>query len=155
MTKKSKGSGGEKIAALVYNEEIEREEAKQYVLTKILERPKTNVFSIIFLFLIYISVSVGTGFFIKYIVGYKNEALVFVGVFLIYFIVFLRVFCIVAVKAYQHYAKEERRRKCVCKPTCSEYAIAVLKKYPVFIALHKIRVRLFKTCKDDYKIDLP
>ena len=61
-----------------------------------------------------------------------------------------------AIKLYQHYADEDVRRRCVCKPTCSEYAIIVLKKYGVLIGIYKIYIRLFKTCYGTvYKIDEP
>lgn len=61
-----------------------------------------------------------------------------------------------AIKLYQHYADEDVRRRCVCKPTCSEYAIIVLKKYGVLIGIYKIYIRLFKTCFGTvYKIDEP
>ena len=68
----------------------------------------------------------------------------------------LRKAMIGAIKLYQHYADEDVRRRCVCKPTCSEYAIIVLKKYGVLIGLYKIYIRLFKTCFGTvYKIDEP
>lgn len=61
------------------------------------------------------------------------------------------------VRLYQHYAPEKIRRRCLCKPTCSEYAILVLEQEPnVFKALWRIYLRLHKTCKGGfYKIDLP
>ena len=70
---------------------------------------------------------------------------------------YLRFCLILAVKCYQACAKEETRRRCKCIPSCSEYAILALKKvFPVFIALLKIRKRLFVTCDGDgYKIDFP
>lgn len=68
----------------------------------------------------------------------------------------LRVAMIGAIKLYQRYAAEDVRRRCVCKPTCSEYAIVVLKKYGVIIGTYMIYVRLFKTCRGTvYKIDEP
>lgn len=68
----------------------------------------------------------------------------------------LRMAMIGAIKLYQHYADEEIRRRCVCKPTCSEYAIIVLKKYGVLIGTYMIYIRLFKTCFGTiYKIDEP
>ena len=60
------------------------------------------------------------------------------------------------VECYQHYASEATRRKCKCVPSCSEYAIACLKKYELVYALLKIRKRLFVTCKGfDYILDDP
>jgi putative component of membrane protein insertase Oxa1/YidC/SpoIIIJ protein YidD len=70
---------------------------------------------------------------------------------------YLRFCFIQTVKCYQHYAKEETRRRCLCIPSCSEYAILCFRKiFPLVVALIKIRTRLYKTCKgEDYKIDYP
>ena len=67
----------------------------------------------------------------------------------------LRLFLIKLIECYQHYAKEELRRFCMCMPSCSEYAIAVLKKYPIFVAIFKIIFRLTVTCDGEKKIDTP
>jgi len=69
---------------------------------------------------------------------------------------YLRFLGVKIVECYQHYAKEETRRRCLCVPSCSEYAILCLKKYELIYALLKIRKRLFVTCKgDDYILDDP
>ena len=69
---------------------------------------------------------------------------------------YLRFLGIKIVECYQHYSKEETRRRCLCVPSCSEYAILCFKKYVFVYAILKIRKRLFKTCKgEDYKIDWP
>ncbi|MDO4363209.1 MAG: membrane protein insertion efficiency factor YidD [Clostridia bacterium] len=60
------------------------------------------------------------------------------------------------IKLYQHYAPEEIRRRCLFKPTCSEYAILAIKKYGLIIGLVKTYNRLFKKCKGNiYRIDYP
>lgn len=67
-------------------------------------------------------------------------------------------FCLIlTVKCYQHYAKEETRRRCLCVPSCSQYAILSLKKiFPLLLALLKIRKRLYVTCKgEEYILDFP
>ena len=67
-------------------------------------------------------------------------------------------FCLVqAVKCYQHYAKEETRRRCMCVPSCSEYAILSLKALcPLIVVLFKIRKRLYRTCRGElYQLDYP
>lgn len=67
-----------------------------------------------------------------------------------------RFLAIKVVECYQHYATEEKRRRCKCVPSCSEYAILCLKKYELIYALIKIRKRLFVTCKGfDFIIDDP
>lgn len=71
--------------------------------------------------------------------------------------IYLRYCLIQAVKCYQHYAKDETRRRCLCIPSCSEYAIISLKKiFPLIMALAKIRNRLYVTCDGtEYKLDFP
>ncbi len=86
-----------------------------------------------------------------------HSILVFLLLLLFIFELYVR-FCLVqTVKCYQHYAKEETRQRCMCVPSCSEYAILCLEKiFPLVIALIKIRIRLYKTCKgEDYKLDFP
>lgn len=57
---------------------------------------------------------------------------------------------------YQRYAPEDVRRRCLLKPTCSEYAIMVIEKYGVIIGLRKIYIRLFRTCRGRiYRYDFP
>ena len=89
----------------------------------------------------------------------ENRSFAFRSVLLLLFIFELYIrFCLLqTVKCYQHYAKEETRRRCMCIPSCSEYAIICLEKiFPLAIALMKIRIRLYKTCRgEDYKLDFP
>ncbi len=64
--------------------------------------------------------------------------------------------CIGMVRLYQRYSPEHVRQRCVCKPTCSEYAILCLQKYNIIKAVIKIYKRLFKTCgHKGYIIDWP
>ncbi len=67
----------------------------------------------------------------------------------------LRLLLISLVKCYQHYASDRLRRYCLCIPSCSEYAIAVLKKYLLVIAVYKIVYRLVVTCDGEFKVDRP
>ena len=61
-----------------------------------------------------------------------------------------------AIRLYQRYAPEDIRRRCLFKPTCSEYAILVIQKYGVIRGMAKAYVRLFKKCKGRiYRIDEP
>ena len=67
-------------------------------------------------------------------------------------------FCLIQiVKCYQHYAKDETRKICMCIPSCSEYAIISLKRvFPLPLAIIKARRRLYKTCKgQEYRLDFP
>lgn len=61
-----------------------------------------------------------------------------------------------AVRLYQHYAPEEIRRRCLFKPTCSEYTILALKKYGLIIGLIKSYIRVVYKCRGNiYRIDYP
>jgi len=72
------------------------------------------------------------------------------------FLIFLRKLLIGIVELYQHYASEDVRRRCLFKPTCSEYTILALKKYGVIIGLYKAYIRIFKKCRGNiYRIDYP
>ena len=134
----------------------EREEAESYVMTKPMQRPRANIFSVLLILFIYGAVCFGVAFAIAKLADTKEwSPLVYITTYVIGFCCIARLLCIKLVDCYQHYAKEETRRKCLCKPTCSEYAISVLKKHCLIVALNKIRIRLFITCKGDYKIDLP
>lgn len=68
---------------------------------------------------------------------------------------FLRYFGIVLIECYQHYASDDMRSTCKCVPSCSEYSILVLKKYPLIWGFIKILKRLNVTCDGSYKIDEP
>lgn len=80
---------------------------------------------------------------------------IYVAVFLVFNEFYLRLFGIVLVKCYQHYGTYEMRCTCKCLPSCSEYSILALKKYPLIIAFFKIYKRLNKTCDGTYKEDYP
>lgn len=71
-------------------------------------------------------------------------------------IIVLKKAMIGAVRLYQRYAPEETRRKCLFKPTCSEYAILAIEKYGPIKGGIKAYNRLFKKCKGRiYRIDEP
>ena len=139
---------------------------KEYRLQKKLEeiinsrslvRPKTKKWQVFLAFIIFLFLTVMAVFssmIIKANMVYRI-LLLFVLLSLV-FELYLRFCLIQAVKCYQHYASEKIRRRCLCIPSCSEYAIISLKNYPLIIALLKIKKRLHKTCKgEDYKLDFP
>ena len=118
-----------------------------YVKERTLKRPETKIISVMLWVLAYLVVSFITTMTVINIFEIINYRwLIYLISYIIFAFLFLKKICIKSIECYQHYAKEETRRKCVCIPSCSEYSIAVLKKYNVFKALHKIRIRLFKTC---------
>ena len=69
---------------------------------------------------------------------------IFLLINLILFILFFRRILICCIRLYQHYASEDIRRRCLFKPTCSEYTILVLRKYGVLIGLYLAYIRLYK-----------
>lgn len=76
--------------------------------------------------------------------------------FLIGGIIALKPAIIGAVRLYQRYAPEDVRRRCLFKPTCSEFTILAIQKYGVVKGLYKAYIRLFKKCKGRiYSIDEP
>ncbi len=77
-------------------------------------------------------------------------------VFMIGFLLCLKSAMIGVIRLYQHYAPENVRRKCLFKPTCSEYMILAIKKYGVIRGSIKGTVRLVCKCKGIvYRIDYP
>ena len=60
------------------------------------------------------------------------------------------------VRLYQHYAPDQIRRRCLFKPTCSEYAILAVLRYGVVLGGMKTFVRLHRRCRGTtYSIDYP
>lgn len=124
-----------------------------YVMQRPLHRPRINLLWTIIIFLADVVFSLAIGFLIGNLFSLVKLIPLFCVLIFIHTLRFLGIMC---VKCYQHYASEERRRRCLCKPTCSEYAILCFKKYIFVYALIKIRKRLFVTCTgEDYKIDWP
>ena len=131
--------------------------ARKYVLNKELSRPKTNCFNVILIVVFCFLCGMLSSWGILWALNIdESKIYVYIICYIVSICVFFKQICLKAIECYQHYASEKIRRSCLCMPTCSEYAIAVLKKYPTLIAIIKIKKRLFKTCKGDfYKIDLP
>lgn len=122
-----------------------------------LSRPKTKKWHVIAEFVVFL-ILIG-GIFFLLLVMEKNTVetmLLFFSALFIVVELYLRFCLIQVVKCYQHYASDKVRRRCLCVPSCSEYAILSLKLFPLTVALMKIRKRLYKTCKgDDYILDFP
>lgn len=140
----------------IYKIDNNAEIAKKYVLERPLIRPKTSILCVLIIFISYVAICwILASILINYF-NIKRRVLTYFIVYFICFCVISKVLFIQLIKCYQHYAPEHIRRKCLCKPTCSEYAIIVLKKYLTIVALFKIINRLFFTCRGkEYKIDEP
>lgn len=135
--------------------EREQEQLRQYCLQhKIVRPPQQSVALVVVLFVFLIMV-LSIVIFLSYMTTWSLWINVEIGLSVGIFFVARRV-SIIAIKLYQRYAPEEKRRKCICRPSCSEYAIAVLQKYGLFKGWYKIYVRLIYTCRGNvYRIDEP
>lgn len=124
-----------------------------------LHRPRTNVWHMaIFLSAIIcltFAINLILSLIIKHISGEPQFPTDCFYTAIILLVLFYRKFCIICIELYQHYAPEHIRRKCVCMPTCSEYAILCLKKYNAIKAFRKIYNRLKHECIGHYHIDNP
>lgn len=150
--------------------------AEQYVLEHELERPDTDVkkavkytcgFAVISVVLAVVSFHLfqWLGIFAllpdSFVQFQTQHPTIFC---VLYCIIFVAVMGLLAlkravigvVKLYQHYAPEDIRRRCLFKPTCSEYAILAIKKYGLIIGLIKTYIRVVYKCRGNiYRIDYP
>lgn len=149
----------------------EWEEVRSYCCERLLVRPKTNIAAAVLSVIIFIAVVtlasfgsiqlvswLGSRFQIQCILTHPVTAdiLSCVICFALCFLVTLKHMVIGVVKLYQHYAPDDVRRKCILKPTCSEYMILAVEKYGVFRGVKKGVHRLLFTCRGwDYRIDEP
>lgn len=141
----------------------EQQAAQEYWQRELI-RPKTNIASIIkrliFLEIIAVIMAVLGWFVIRWLGIFSNHQPAFMSLFEIVstlvFIITVRKTLILIVEAYQHYAPEDMRRRCVMVPSCSEYAILAIRRYGVIAGCHKTYIRLTKRCKGGlFEIDYP
>lgn len=156
--------------------EWEQDVAEIYVNEHRLDRPDTNIKTAVISVLVFV---LATGLFIwlvhyifvnagilaslpHYAQDFRNANPVLAGVILCASVVGIELFfclkyaVIGAIKLYQHYAPEAIRRRCLFMPTCSEYAIMVVRKYGIVIGLCKGYYRLAYLCKGNiYRIHYP
>jgi putative component of membrane protein insertase Oxa1/YidC/SpoIIIJ protein YidD len=154
-------------------DESERMEAERYVLEKELTRPRTNCFTLLKYFFIFITSVTGCCtlffFFLRNLFPRvadfiqtsveRRPVAVFMSLFALFFaigfILVLKPLIIGCVRLYQHYAPEYLRRQCLFKPTCSEYTILAIEKYGVCRGVRK-SIQRFKRCNGTrYRIDYP
>jgi len=136
--------------------EAEQNEAWEYVCKRELERPDISIIRIIccsFLFVCGVVICVFlTLLFLKNI----HAVFLLLGYTILGLALFSKRIIICFVRLYQHYAPEEMRRRCLFKPTCSEYMILSLEKYGLFKGLYKGIYRMFFKCSGfHYSIDYP
>lgn len=138
----------------------EQDLVRQYVLKRPLFRPSITYSKAFALIISIISVSILVSIILKkvlYALGFFLPSFIYyLFFFIVEFFLLLKLIAILAIRLYQHYAPEEIRRRCLLKPTCSEYAIIVIKKYGVIIGTIKTWRRLKYRCRGDvYYIDEP
>lgn len=127
------------------NQEIE---AMRYARDHELVRPRISWIRFSFVLLLH-------EIFIGVVVFWKGNIFTFFLLHFLSFVFFGKYLLKFLVRCYQRYASEKTRRRCICKPSCSEYALLVLDKYFLFVAIYKIYYRLVYTCKGKYKVDQP
>ena len=150
---------GERYSMPLFSRDIRTDEAsiamvEEYTKREIY-RPKTKWWVPALILLCMIAVPFGVGFLLLHIFPSFEPLFCYLITYILLDLILLRLFLIKSIRCYQHYAPEELRRFCKCMPSCSEYSIAVLKKYPLFIAIFKVIYRMFVTCDSQMKIDMP
>ena len=140
--------------------EQEQELVRKYVLERPLYRPSVTYFKAFLLFFVsalcLFAISVFVFRLFRLFGAAVNKVLFFTVFYGVAFVVFARWVGVLCIRLYQHYAPEEVRRRCLLKPTCSEYAVIVIKKYGLLIGGIKTWIRLYYKCRGDvYYIDEP
>jgi putative membrane protein insertion efficiency factor len=137
-------------------------EAKNYVLAKEMFRPATNVLTAAGYSTLFISCALGLSLLLSFLLNDSiaiNTTLSFVFIFIVSIVTgvcfFMKPLLIGLVHLYQHYAPDELRRRCLFKPTCSEYTILALEKYGVLKGIGKCFDRFNRCHGIKYSIDYP
>jgi putative membrane protein insertion efficiency factor len=153
--------------------EGEQEEAWEYVCKRELIRPDTNILRALRYIMAFwgvdILVTLVCGCLVRYfyhenkffeLKPTNNPPILLLDIFLIVVFVSLlfvsKKALIGLVRLYQRYAPERIRRKCIFKPTCSEYMILALEKHGLIKGLYKGIYRMFFKCRGFYySVDYP
>ena len=138
----------------------EEEDVRRYCLQRPLERPEIKWFSVMRQVVAYIIAAAITFYLLRYVAKYLKWDMMESPTSIIWILILILLanghkVGIFLVRLYQHYASEELRRRCVCKPTCSEYALMAFEKYCWPYAMYKILYRLRYGCQGQYHIDYP
>ena len=125
-------------------------EAKEYAHNHPLNRPTINwILIIVYCFLIELMICCISLWLHKFFVQ------IFILANVLSIVLSLKTLIRILIKCHQRYAPICVRRRCKCKPSCSEYALIALDKYFLPIAILKIYNRIMHTCRGDYKVDYP
>ncbi len=125
-----------------------------------LYRPPVTYFKAVIILFTCLLCLVGLSMAIYYTLSWMglelSKSLFFTIFFIVILVISARWLGVLLVLLYQHYAPEEVRRRCLLKPTCSEYAVIVLRKYGLIVGGIKIWIRLKYKCRGSvYHIDEP
>jgi putative component of membrane protein insertase Oxa1/YidC/SpoIIIJ protein YidD len=142
-----------------YPSQLEQDEVWAYCCKRKLIRPDMDIpkacfFTVAFICIVLlISISINVLF---NIIGRINKIISFLSCFVLGIAICTKKVIIGIVELYQHYAPEHIRRKCLLKPTCSEYMILAIEKYGVIRGVYKGIYRLLFKCRGTiYYIDYP
>lgn len=139
----------------------EEEEARDYCLHHPLARPKINA---MITFCVFVLGENGVRVLAEWswgkaCAGFNLDIAFWAWYGIVSFLAFVLLglwIAILLVLLYQRYAPETTRRKCTCKPSCSEYALVAFRKYGVFRGGYKVYIRLTRICGNGrYVIDYP
>lgn len=136
--------------------EQEQHEAWEYVCKRPLTRPGISAVMAVLHIAIFVCVIALCSVVASLLLQDINKFFISGACLLTGLVLVLKKIIIALVHVYQRYAPERIRRKCIFKPTCSEYMILALEKYGLCKGLYKGIVRLFFKCRGFYySIDYP
>lgn len=129
-------------------------EIRDYCLRRPLFRPKVNYFLALSLFLFCEAGAEWLSYRLcnRLCIGFSTA---YCCVQLLLLLLLGRWAVIFFVKLYQRHAPEHIRRRCHCRPSCSEYALVVLRRRGLLIGGYQALKRIFFTCGAIYKEDMP
>lgn len=130
------------------------EEIRDYCLRRPLSRPNVNCLLLLPLLFIYEGM---VQLCARLVCEWTAMGAVagYLSVQVLFLLLFGRWLAILMVMLYQRHAPEHIRRRCHCRPSCSEYAIAVFRRFGLIVGGYKTIRRVFFTCGATYVDDAP
>ena len=129
----------------------------EYQNKRIINRPPTTIKTALAKMIFFVISVTVISLIIRFLT--RNLNIGFCGILIVTLflsvLVFAKRILILSIELYQHYASDEVRRRCVCKPSCSDYAIMALNKYNTFKAIYLIYSRLERCYGSELIIDYP
>ena len=129
----------------------------EYQNKRIINRPPTTIATALARMILFVICIVAISLIIRILIHSNNIKFcdILLAIFFLSVLVFAKRILILSIELYQHYASDEMRRRCVCQPSCSDYAIMALKKYNVVKAIRLIYKRLERCYGNELIIDYP